>query len=501
MHTVNRIWGAVGIVLLAMAPAIEAGESSRPNVIVFIADDVSWDDYGCYGNPAVRTPRIDRLAAGGIQFLNAYLTASSCSPSRASMITGRYPHNTGRAAELHLPIASNLPWFPELLRQAGYYTVLCGKKHMEIDPEVGGGDRPEAFDVVDAGRAPGNSGGHARWVRYVHDRPRDRPLFAWFASYDAHRGWDADREWRPAEYGPKHAPDDVVVPPFLVDDAATRQDLASYYNEIARFDHFVGEVVDELRRQGELENTLLFVLADNGRPFPRAKTRLHDSGMKTALIAHWPQGIGRPAKCRSLVSTIDLAPTILMAAGVDVAPTMQGVALQPLFRDPAASVRRFAFSEHNWHDYEAHGRSVRDGQFLYIRNARPELPWQGPADSVRSPAHRSLWEAWRRGALTDAQRDVFAAPRPREELYVAGDDPDQLRNVVDDPQYERDLRRLRRIMDRWIEATGDSVPERLSSDSFDRQTGERLPIKGDVFRGTAPGFDRQAFRIDAPGPR
>ncbi|RMF43238.1 MAG: heparan N-sulfatase [Planctomycetota bacterium] len=473
----------------------------HPNVIVFIADDVSWNDYGCYGNPGVRTPHIDQLATDGIQFLNAYLTASSCSPSRASIITGRYPHNTGRAAELHLPIASNLPWFPELLRQAGYYTVLSGKNHMSVDPEVGGESRPPAFDVIDPGRAPGNSGGHARWVQHVRERPRDQPLFAWFAAYDAHRGWDADREWRSELCGPPHEPDEVIVPPFLVDDAATRRDLASYYNEITRFDYFVGQVVEELRRQEALEDTLIFVLADNGRPFPRAKTRLHDSGMKTALIAHWPHGIPRPARCRSLVSVIDLAPTILTAAGVQVAPTMQGVPLQPLFQDPSASVRQFAFSEHNWHDYEAHGRAVRDGQFLYIRNARPELPWQGPADSVRSPSHRSLLEARRRGALNAAQNDVFLAPRPREELYVVGDDPHQINNLVDDPRYEGDLLRMRQTLDRWIEETGDSVPERLSQDAFDRESGERLPVKGESYRGTPPGFDRQAYQINAPGPR
>ncbi len=112
---------------------------------------------------------------------------------------------------------------------------------------------------------------------------------------DAHRDWEADKEWDETKYGPKHQIDQVVVPPFLVDDEATRKDLASYYNEITRFDFFVGQVVEELKSQQIFDNTLLFILADNGRPFPRAKTRLHDSGMKSYLIAHWPKVIDSPA--------------------------------------------------------------------------------------------------------------------------------------------------------------------------------------------------------------
>ena len=120
------------LVLLCALPvcAEPPTAAERPNVVLFIADDVSWNDFGCYGNPAARTPHIDRLAADGLRFDRAYLTASSCSPSRSSIVTGRYPHNNGKAAELHQPISGHLPWFPELLRAAGYYTALSGKNHM-----------------------------------------------------------------------------------------------------------------------------------------------------------------------------------------------------------------------------------------------------------------------------------------------------------------------------------------------------------------------------------
>jgi N-sulfoglucosamine sulfohydrolase len=493
--------------VLPAAVRAEGRPRGRPNVILFIADDVSWDDIGCYGNPAARTPRIDRLAAAGRRFDAAILAASSCSPSRASIITGRYPHNCGRACELHLPIAAHLPWFPRLLREAGYHTALVGKNHMSTEqPAADEPRQPAAFDVVRPGTAADNHGGHADWVATVRDRPRDRPFFGWFAALDAHRDWDADDEWREDRYGPRHDPAAGSVPPFLVDDAATRADLASFRNEVTRFDHFVGEVVDELERQAALDDTILVVMADNGRPFPRAKTRLHDSGMRTPLVVHWPRGTSRPGTpTSSLVSAIDIAPTLLAAAGVQPPATMQGTSFLPLLADPEAQVRAAAFSEHNWHDYEAHGRSVRtaDG-WLYLRNRRPQAAWQGPADSVRSPAHKSLLAARAAGGLAAAQADVFRAPRPAEELFFTPDDPHQLVDLAADPGRAAVLARLRSLLDDWTEATRDSAPDDLSRDEHDREQGTVLPeLRGrrGSFRGTAPGMDRDAAHTNAAGPR
>ncbi len=489
-----------GAVCVSLCAITSRAMPERPNVILFIADDVSWNDYGCYGNAAARTPNIDRLAKSGIKFTQAYLTASSCSPSRSSIITGRYPHNNGRGAELHQPIAAHLPWFPALLRAAGYYTAISGKHHMSSERAAGGQPKPIPFDSVDAGRVKGNRGGHGNWTKVVQQRPKDKPFFFWFAAYDAHRGWDADREWDAERYGPPHRPQAVVVPPFLSDDLATRQDLASYYNEVTRFDYYIGEVISTLKHQDVLDNTLLLVMADNGRPFPRAKTRLHDSGMKTALVANWPAGIAKGgAVCQSLVSAIDLAPTILELAGVKPPASMQGVSLQPLLKDSTAKIRQYAFSEHNWHDYEAHGRGVRSGGFIYVRNYRPQFAWQGPADSVRSPSHVRLQSLRDAGKLTAAQRDVFLAPRPKEELYRMDSDPHQLENLAADPAYAGQKARLFKALDQWMDETGDSVPDNISRDSFDRETGKRLSVKN--YRGTPPGADRGATKVDAPGPR
>lgn len=487
-----RLLSAI-LLLLALGTL---GARERPNFIVFIADDVSWNDYGCYGNSGVRTPHIDALAESGIRFTQAYLTTSSCSPSRASIITGRYPHNTGKAAELHLPIADHLPWIPALLQDEGYHTALSGKDHMRRED----GSHEEFWDHHDTGRIEGNSGGEANWVSIVRDRPRERPFFFWFSSYDAHRAWDADKEWRAERYGPMTNPADVVVPPFLLDTPETRQDLASYYNEITRFDYFIGQVVKELQNQNDLDNTLIFVLADNGRPFPRAKTRLHDSGMKTALVAHWPDGIRSTGTSDSLVSVIDLAPTLLELAEGEDCETFQGVSLVPLFTDKDYSVRRYAFSEHNWHDYEALGRSVRTTDWLYIENFRPRQPWQGPADSVRSVSHQQLLAAHKAGSLNADQSEVFLAPRPEVELYNLKLDPHQQNNLAALGDKDGILKALAGVLTIWRKETGDSDPSRLSQDQFDRETGERI-VRDQSFRGETPGESHSASEINRHGPR
>jgi arylsulfatase A-like enzyme len=224
--------------------------------------------------------------------------------------------------------------------------------------------------------------------------------------------------------------------------------------------------------------------------------------MKTALVAHWPAGIKHTGAVSSgLASSIDLAPTILELAGAAIPASIQGRSLRTVFADPDARVRRFAFSEHNWHDYAANARAVRDGEYLYIMNLRPELPWQGPADSVGSPSHASLQAARDQRRLSPAQQDVFVASRPAEELYRVADDPDQLKNLSQDPTHAAALQRLRAVMVKWREETADSAPPNPSEDGFHRETGERLfPERNTSYYRTPAGSDRDAARVNRPGP-
>lgn len=446
----------------------------KPNFVFIIADDVSWDDIGCYGNEVVKTPNIDRLAKEGLQFTNAYLTASSCSPSRCSIISGKYPHSNG-AAELHTPLPENEIPFPLLLKENGYYTAHAGKWH--LGPNV-----YKAFDVYTENNGFDNGdGGEDNWVPFLKDRPKDKPFFFWLAAYDAHRPWGAD------DFHITHDPSDVNVPVFFADTPETRQDMASYYNEIGRFDYFIGKVREELERQGVLENTLIIVMADNGRPFPRCKTRVYDSGMKTPFIVFWPNGIkNRGIRTESLVSAIDVAPTLLELAGINPPLEYQGTSFTTVLENPSAEIRTSVFSEHNWHDYEAHERMIRTKDFLYVLNSRPNLTNCGPADSKNSPTQHSLNTVRNEGALTPAQVDIFVSPRPAEELFDVKNDPLQLVNLASLHGSKEKLKEMRLLLKAWQYNTGDSAPENLTRDWYDREAGKALKIERK--RGTMPGI-------------
>jgi N-sulfoglucosamine sulfohydrolase len=460
----------------------------KPNILIFIADDVSYSDFGCYGHPVIRTPNIDELARNGIKFTNAFLTTSSCSPSRISILTGRYPHNTG-AAELHTDIPVSQELFPEMLKDAGYYTAQAGKWHLGSS-----GVAHSAFDRTGgAGNDGGGPSGSEKWVEYLKERPKNKPFFMWYASHDAHRGWDDQIFLQP------YLPEEVIVQDYLVDSEKTRKDLAAYYNEVSRFDYFVGEAVKELKRQNAFENTLIIVMADNGRPFPRDKTRLYDNGIKTPFIVHWPEGVKERGKIsESLLSVIDIAPTISEVANIKEPPAFQGKSFLDLLADPDREIRDFVFAEHNWHDFQAHERMVRTKQFLYIENGLPESDNRGAIDVMCGASGEELKRELASGRLNELQQSIFRIPQPERELYDCINDSLQLKNLTGEARYYREQEYLAKILDTWRKETGDSQPEDLTPDWYDRLNCSRLPGHG--VRGIMPGLDKNAETINTSGP-
>lgn len=472
-----------------LCTALLSAEEKRPNFIFFLSDDISQEDLGCYGHPAIKTPRIDDLAAKGMRFDNAYLAISSCSPSRCSIITGRYPHNTG-APELHSKLPNDQIRFPELLHMKGYYTVLSGKNHMF-------GNEDRAFNKITRG---GGAGGSGDWVELVRDRPKDQPFFFWFAANDAHRDWGI------SEHAPTYEPADVIVPPYNVDTPVTREDYTNYYHEVSRFDHFVGLVRDELEKQGVLENTFLVIGADNGRPFPRCKSRLYDSGIKTPWVVHFPKLIKQGAVSNSLVSSIDLGATCLELAGVEIPETVQGKSFVPILKDPKATVREVIFSEQNWHVYRNHSRLVRWGDYAYIRNNFPnQINICGESD-LTYPAGKEIWEAHAAGKTTEKHWQVFANPCPEEELYNVKDDPDQLINLATKPDHAAQIEIARKALAKWTEETGDTVPTNPTPNRRAPPTivdGKIVPGKAEAGgnpHAEFPGAARNASKINHPGP-
>ena len=434
---------------------------AKPNIVLILADDMAWDDCGAYGHPTIRTPHIDQLARGGLRFDRAFLTCSSCSPSRASILTGRYPHNTG-AEQLHMPVPRGQVTFVELLRRAGYWTAAVGKWHL-------GNAVKDRFDLVREEQFEGGkNSGCERWVATLRERPKDKPFFLWLASFHPHRPYLENAIPNP------HRPEDAVVPPYLPDVAETRKELALYYDAISRLDGYVGQVVTELGRQGVLQDTCILFLSDNGRPFPRCKNTVYDSGIQTPWLVHWPARVKAQTVCRSLVSSVDIAPTFLELAGVEPGPTFQGHSFVPLLKDPKATVREYVYAEHNKHNYEARERAVRSEQFKYIHNDYNDLPQTPPVDIIWGSTFQAMRRLRDMDRLTPAQRNVFMKPRPAAELYDTAADPHELHNLARDPRRAPVLHRLRGALQEWQRWTQDVRPkDRSPDDPYDRETGKR----------------------------
>ena len=453
----TRTAAIIPLILAATTPQAIAQNSPPPaGVIVFVADDQGGRDAGVYGNTAIRTPNIDQLAADGIRFDRAFLTTSSCSPSRSSILTGRYPHSTG-AEDLHAPLPAGQTTIARLLGDTGVYTASIGKWHL------GDAERANWDTIVEV---PGEDLAD-RTLDVFADRPADRPFFLWVASTDPHRTYPGTGTATP------HDPADVAISPYLPDHPLVRDDLAAYYDEIARFDDAVGRVLGALDAEGIANDTLVLYLSDNGMPFPRAKTTLFDSGTLTPFIVRWPRAVEGGTVEDGLVSAIDIAPTIADAYGIEM-PTAQGRSLLPSLNGSGSSGREAVFAEANWHDYEQFTRAVRTDRFKLIRNYYWDTPLWHPADSVNSITWEAMRELDAAGRLTPAQRYLMQPARPFEELYDLERDPDELTNVVDDPIYRDELARLRTRLDNWRVETDDRMPAERRRDGFNRE-GEPLP--------------------------
>ena len=469
---------ALSVTLSSMF-SLEAAD--RPNFVFFIADDISQEDLGCYGHPVIKTPNIDRIASTGVRFDSAYLTISSCSPSRCSIITGRYPHNTG-APELHTKLPKGSVLFPEFLKDAGYFTVLSGKHHMGPNANV-------AFTKVSKGKGPGKE---EDWVDILQKRPKDKPFFCWFASVDAHRDWQFD------DNAPKYKPEDVVVPPYFVDGPKTREDLTGYYHEVSRYDHYIGQVVDELKNQKVFDNTVIIIMADNGRPFPRCKTRLYDSGIKTPFIVHYPP-LAKPGITKSLISSIDVSATVLDLAGIEKNKRIQGVSFLPILKDHQTVTRDIVFAEHNWHVYRNHERMVRTGDWLYIRNNMPEQQ-NLCCEAYIGGAGEELWAAHAADTLNGKQKNIFLNPCPKEELYHVGKDPNQFINLASVPENEPILKKMRKLLNAWSEQTGDSIPGNPTPSRDAPPDQPKIKRKKGFKHGEMPGDATNATKINHKGP-
>ena len=425
-------------------------KEQRPNIVWISLEDTS-PRFGCYGDPAARTPNMDRLASEGTIFVHAFSTAGVCAPSRAAVITGMYQttigaqhmrtsHTNRLTPEMPTPYEVVPPpyvkAFPEYLRSVGYYCTNNQKTDYQFEAPL------TAWDEC---------GSSAHW----RHRDADQPFFAVFNPLVTHESG----MWRDLDELPATDPDQLTLPPYLPNTRKARVALARHYDHIAQADAEVGSLLLQLKEDGLEQNTIVFLWSDHGEGLPRAKRWPYDQGIRVPMIVRWPGSLRPGTTDERLVSLVDLAPTVLSLAGVDIPFHFQGV---PFLGDKHQD-RPYVFAARDRYD-ESYDmvRAVRDSRYKYIRNYYPNQPYlQWIPYSHQHPVWQEMWRLHFEGTLTPAQGQMFQTRRPVEELYDCEADPFELDNLAGNPNLAATIERLRSELDRWMSQFGDfgHIPE------------------------------------------
>lgn len=422
----------------------------RPNILWVSFEDTN-PFYGCYGDEAARTPNLDRLAEEGCIWPNTFSTAGVCAPARSAVITGMHPvsmgthhmrtaHTNEHAPELPTPYSAVVPHyvkcFSEYLRAAGYYCTNNVKTDYQFDPPV------TAWDELST---------EAHW----RNRPDpDQPFFAVFNPTDTHESG----MWPEKCPEPTFDPDDMQVPPYFPDTPKVREAMARMYTNIEHNDGILGELLDQLEEDGLADNTIVMHWSDHG-PMPRGKRWPYDSGIHVPMIVRWPGGLEPGSVSERLLSTVDLGPTVLSLAGIDIPAHMEGRAF---LGEQEAPPRDYVYATRDRYD-ESYDmvRAVRDERYKYIRHCRPDLPYLlWIPFRNRHPILQEMWRLYMEGELEGPELAMFR-DRPVEELYDTERDPHEIDNLARDPDYRGVLERMRGALDEWRREVGDmgEIPE------------------------------------------
>ena len=434
-------------------PARVHAQAPPRNVIVLVADDLGLD-LGCYGNTAIRTPNLDGLAKRGVRFAKAYATVSSCSPSRSTIYTGLFTHQSGQYGLQHPPHSQQAhAWvqgLPRLLRMAGYYTGIIGKVH------VGPASVYNWKAEISKGAGRNVVGIAQRAKEFISDAGK-KPFFLVVGYVDPHRakvGFDNDKFAKDAAEV-RYDPAKVIVPPHLPDNADVRKDLAEYYQSATRLDRGVGLILKMLEETGKLDNTLIIFVSDNGIPFPGAKTNLYEAGVHLPLIVAGP-GVPQGRTNQALVSWVDIAPTVLDWCNAQ-GPSykLPGRSFLPILSDDQPKGWDAVFGSHQMHEitmmYPMRSITTRTHKYIVNLDHAKEFPL--PSDLWASPS----WQSVRQGGLKMlGQRNVADfLHRSKEELFDLAKDPHEMKNVAADPVNAAVLTELRQRIRTWQQETND----------------------------------------------
>jgi N-sulfoglucosamine sulfohydrolase len=416
----------------------------KPNILWLIAEDMGPTALGCYGQKEVATPNLDKLAADGVRFTRAYTTAPVCSASRSAFLTGMYQttigaqnHRSHRGDGFSLPEGVRV--LPEWMRDAGYFTANLvtlpvgfkgtGKTDWNFTPPA------KPFDSKD-------------WS----DLTAHQPFYAQINFQETHRTYHA----------PKHAdPAKIEIPPYYPDHPVTREDYAQYLDSATELDRKIGLILAQLEKDGLAENTIIVFFGDHGESMVRGKQFCYEEGLHIPLLIRWPKKFTASAHFKTgtvderLIEAIDFAPTMLALAGAPVPPKMQG---HVFLGDKTAPPRDYAFGARDRCDETVFRlRTVRDDRYRYIRNFTPERPFLQKNDykEKQYPVWTLLPKLNAEGKLTPAQAVLCAPTMPPEELYDLTTDPHEIHNLATAPEHAATLKRLRGVLEKWIEDTDD----------------------------------------------
>jgi len=419
----------------------------RPNILLVIGDDHTWHDLGCYGNRQVRTPNIDRLAARGMRFTAAFTATAMCSPTRQQLYTGLFPVRNG-AYPNHSKVYPGTRSMAHYFRELGYRVGLYGKWH--IGP-------PDSFPFEPVKDV----------AEFINRNPHE-PYLLVYASHNPHSPWP-----KPEGYDPEK----LKVPPYLVDTPETRQALARYYTEVTRLDEEVGQCMRLVEQSGAAERTIFIYTSEQGAQFPFGKWTCYDTGLHVALVVAWPGRVKGGSVSDALVQYVDVVPTLIEAAGGKVPEGLDGRSFLGVLLGRTDHHRDYVFGVHttlgiiSGKPYPI--RSIRSRRYKYIMNLLPEATF---VNVVTESNSGGCWESWKRRAKAG---DGFAAARvhlyqhrPAEEFYDLENDPFELHNLADQPQYRAQMDALRARLLAWMRQQGDrGVATELQARS--RQAGRR----------------------------
>lgn len=456
--------------------------NSKPNIILFVADDHGTDALGCYGNPIIKTPNLDKLASEGVRFTNAYCTSASCAASRSVILSGKYGHATGSYGHVHdyhhFSTFNNVKSLSNRLTESGYLTARIGKYHVAPESvylfdEVLKGDPRNTVEMADA---------------CIDVVKSDKPFFLYFCTDDPHRGHPfTPEEWDvPNSFGNKkegytgvdqitYKSEDVLVPDFLPDNKQTRDEIAQYYQSVSRIDQGFGKLMNHLKEAGKLNNTIVIYISDNGMAFPGAKTTVYEPGIKLPCIVKDPTKSKKGIVNTARVSWVDLTPTILDMASVSYnKEDFHGKSFEEIIDKENPKGWDNIYASHTFHEITMYYpmRVVIESDYKLIWNIAYPLDYPFASD---------LWAASTWQAIYRTNKEYFGNKtvrnylhRPEFELFDITKDPDESINLAEDVNYKEILESLKKQMKAFQLKTKDPWLIMWNHDSSLQGTGVNL---------------------------